>query len=195
MAEPKTQATHASVAKFIAAQPEPRRSECATVAGMMRKATGAEPRMWGSSIVGFGTQTYVYASGRTGDWPLIAFSPRKAALTLYLMLGAGKRAELLARLGKYKMSKGCLYVNKLGDVDSRVLQALITAAAADRKALAPASEAAKKHVAATPAKPRAVAKPAKKAASGRTTAAKPAGKKAAKKSARRKASPRARSAR
>ncbi len=194
MAEPKTQVTAASVAKFIAAQPEPRRSECAAVAEMMRKATKAEPRMWGSSIVGFGTQTYVYASGRTGDWPVIAFSPRKAALTLYLMLGAGNQSELLARLGKYKMSKGCLYVNKLGDVDARVLQALITAAAADRKALVPASEAAKKHVASSPAKPRA-AKPAGKTASGRTTAAKPAGKKAAKKTARRKVARRARPAR
>ncbi len=181
MAEPKTQLTSASVEKFIAAQPEPRRSECRIVADMMRKAVKADPHMWGSSIIGFGTQSYVYASGRTGDWPALAFAPRKAALVLYLSMGGGGvPADLLKRLGKHKMGKGCLYVNKLADVDTKVLQQLIVASANVRRAVVPASKAAKQHVAAATAAKAAGKRPAAKRPAkpdGRQAAARTAAKK------------------
>ena len=81
--------------------------------------------MWGNSLVGFGDIHYKYASGREGDWMLTAFSPRKQNLTLYIMSGFDQHAELLARLGKYKTGKGCLYINRLSDVDQNVLRELI----------------------------------------------------------------------
>ena len=134
MAEAKTKATTLSVDKFIASQkPAERREDCEAIVRMMNSATKAEPVMWGSSIVGFGTSTIRYAGGRTAEWPLLAFSPRKAALTLYLKLGRGGSEALLAKLGKHKQGKGCLYVSKLADVDQGVLKKLIEASAAGAK--------------------------------------------------------------
>jgi len=130
MSEPKTRATKASVAAFLGTiAGAERRRDCREVAAMMRRATGAAPKMWGTAIVGFGSRRLKYASGRELDWPAIAFSPRKGALTLYL--GAmEKRADLLARLGKHRSSKACLSIKRLADVDRKVLEALIARALA-----------------------------------------------------------------
>ena len=134
MAEPKTKPTAVSVEKFVAAvKPEQRREECLEVIRMMKKATRAEPVMWGPSIVGFGKYHYEYASGHSGDSPIVGFSPRKTALTLYIMPGFDKYEALLAKLGKFKTGRACLYLAKLTDVDSRVLQKLIEASVADMK--------------------------------------------------------------
>jgi hypothetical protein len=128
MAEPKTRPTKASVTRFLdGIEDEDRRRDCKTLVRMMKAATGEPPTMWGTAIIGFGSQPLAYASGRTQDWPLIAFSPRKRDLTLYLGAGLGERA-LLAKLGKFKASKACLYVKRLSDVDLGVLEALIAAA-------------------------------------------------------------------
>ena len=125
MAEPKTRQTNASVAEFLGAIPDAeRRRDCKAVAAMMRRASGETPKMWGTGIVGFGTHRLRYASGRELDWPRIAFSPRKGDLTLYL--GAPEaNADLLARLGRHKSSKACLYIKRLADVDPAVLEKLI----------------------------------------------------------------------
>ncbi len=126
MAEAKTQPTKASVAAFLATIPDAeRRRDCKLVAKLMQEATGARPVLWGTSIVGFGTYRYKYASGREGDWPVTAFSPRKNDLTLYIMPGFDDNADLLARLGKHKTGKSCLYLKRLSDVDLAVLQEII----------------------------------------------------------------------
>lgn len=125
-AEPKTQRTKASVAAFIAAvEDETRRKDAKAVDKLMREITGEKPAMWGAAIVGYGEYAYTGASGRSGVWPRIGFSPRKSNLTLYLMLGLGDNAPLLKKLGKHKSGKGCLYINKLSDVDAKVLRELI----------------------------------------------------------------------
>lgn len=126
MAELKTQKTDASVAEFLKSIPdETRRKDCEAVAKMMQKATGAKPRMWGASIVGFGNYHYKYASGREGDWFLAGFSPRKANLTLYIMAGFREYDDLMSRLGKHKTGKSCLYVNTLKDIDMGILEELV----------------------------------------------------------------------
>src|SRR5688572_12210441 len=108
MAEPKTRKTTASVEKFInAIEDGKRRDDCFAVLELMKSITKSEPAMWGSSIVGFGTHHYVYASGKELDWPIAAFSPRKQNLTLYLTPGFEKSPQM-KKLGKYKNSKGCL---------------------------------------------------------------------------------------
>ena len=108
-----------------AIEDERKRADARTVAGIMRDATGDEPRMWGPGIVGFGSYHYKYASGREGDWMLTGFSPRARNLTLYIMSGFREYEDLLARLGKHKTGKSCLYVNKLDDVDLDVLRELV----------------------------------------------------------------------
>jgi hypothetical protein len=129
MAENKTQPTDEPVADFIARIADPqRRADCETVLAMMRRAAGVEPVMWGSSIVGFGHYQYRYASGRTGDWPLIGFSPRKNDLTVYLMPDLGSQEALLAKLGKHKTGVSCLYLKRLSDVDLPTLEALVQGA-------------------------------------------------------------------
>lgn len=135
MAEPKTKVTKKSVAAFIAAIPdEETRRDCRTLVTMMKKVTGAAPKMWGPSIVGFGLWRYVYASGRTGDWPLAAFSPRKQNLTIYCMLeNDDRKAALLDGLGKFKVSKACLYVKRLSDLDRGRLDRLIRASVAEAR--------------------------------------------------------------
>lgn len=126
MAEPKTKRTDASVAAFLEAVEDPRRREDArAVLALMKRITGEEPKMWGASIIGFGSYTYTYASGQTGDWPIAGFSPRKQALTLYVMPGFEKDADILKRLGKHKTGKSCLYLNRLADVDAGVLEELL----------------------------------------------------------------------
>src|SRR5271169_1796841 len=110
MAEPKTQVNDASVADFLNAIPEAQvREDCRAIAGIMQAAAKAEPKMWGGNIVGFGLSRYVYAGGREADWPLIAFSPRKQNITLYIMAGSEEYGELLSKLGRHSRGKGCLY--------------------------------------------------------------------------------------
>ena len=125
-AQNKTRETKLSVTKFLAAQKDPQRvADCLAVHDIMAEVTGVEPRMWGASIVGFGTYHYRYESGREGDMLRTGFSPRKEALTLYIMGGFPRHAALMARLGKYKTGKSCLYIKRLADVDLTVLEALI----------------------------------------------------------------------
>lgn len=125
MAELKTKVTKASVKEFLNQVPEKeRREDCFAIAKMMQEITGEKPKMWGPSIVGFGTYHYKYASGHEGDWPVAAFSPRKNDLTLYIMMGFGNK-ELMEQLGKYKTGKSCLYIKRLADVHLPTLKKLI----------------------------------------------------------------------
>jgi hypothetical protein len=126
MAELKTQKTDDSVEAFLnSVEHEKRRTDSFKVLELMKKVTGAEPKMWGSSIVGFGDYHYKYESGREGDWFLAGFSPRKQNLTLYIMAGFDEYDALMAKLGKYKTGKSCLYINKLEDVDLPTLRQLV----------------------------------------------------------------------
>lgn len=126
MAEHKTRPTHTSVTAFINAIEDPqKRKDARRVASMMRKATGKRAKMWGSSMVGYGSYHYRYASGREGDFMITGFSPRKQALTLYIMPGYGKFDALMKDLGKFKTGKACLYIKRLSDVDENVLENLI----------------------------------------------------------------------
>ena len=127
MAENKTKPTQVSVTDFIDAVPNAQRREDAkTVCAMMERLSGNPPVLWGPSIVGFGSYHYKYDSGREGDAGRIGFSPRSTSLVLYLVDGyEGKEAQL-ARLGKHKIGKSCLYINKLADVDTSVLEEMIT---------------------------------------------------------------------
>ena len=125
--EPKTRPTSASVPDFLARQPEARRADCEAVCAMMQAATGEPPVMWGEAIVGFGRYAYTNSSKKTAEWPIVGFSPRKNDLTLYLMQGFDGHTELLAKLGKHKTSKACLYVKKLADIDAGILRQLIEA--------------------------------------------------------------------
>ena len=126
MAELKTKATAASVARFVAGiKDDRRRREVETVLALMKSATREDPRMWGTSIVGFGDQRYRYASGREGNWFLVGFSPRKQNLTLYLSGGFADAGPLLAELGKHTTGKGCLYLRSLEDVHLPTLERLI----------------------------------------------------------------------
>jgi Domain of unknown function (DU1801) len=126
MAELKTKRTQQSATDFLNAIPEEgKRRDAFAICAMMEAITGDRPAMWGSSIVGFGTYHYVYASGREGDWPVLGFSPRKESLTLYLSSGFKDYAALLEKLGKHKTAKACLYIKKLEDVDLGVLKELL----------------------------------------------------------------------
>jgi len=134
MPENKTKATTLSVSAFINTLTEPaRRSDAKKLVELMQRASGDKPKLWGPSIVGFGSYHYRYDSGREGDMPRISFSPRKAAMVLYGMLNHGEAKTLLAKLGKHTTGKGCLYIKKLADVDSTVLEALIKAAVAHNR--------------------------------------------------------------
>jgi hypothetical protein len=128
MAEPKTKATKASVSQFInAIEDDARRKDCKTLVAMMSKASKAKPVLWGSAIVGFGDHEYFGASGKPTKWFKVGFSPRKQALSLYLM--GGKDAKLLAKLGGHasatEMTSGCLYIKRLDDIHRPTLQKLI----------------------------------------------------------------------
>lgn len=126
MGEPKTRASDASVAAFLARQPDARRADCEAVCAMMQAATGEPATMWGGSIVGFGKYAYV-SSGKTSEWPLVGFSPRKNELVLYLTTGFDAAGPLLDKLGKHKTSKACLYLKRMADVDAKVLRKLVDA--------------------------------------------------------------------
>lgn len=129
MAENKTQATRESVTKFLdGIADQANRQDSFVLYGMMQRATKNQPRMWGESIVGFGEYHYVGKSGREGDWFLAGFSPRKQALTLYMLGGWEQHGELLAKLGKHSLGKGCLYIKRLADVDTAILNKLIVQA-------------------------------------------------------------------
>jgi len=122
----KTKQTERSVAAFLATiKDDDRRRDCRSILAIMKKITRAEPKMWGTSIVGFGAYHYVYASGQEGDWPVTAFSPRKQALTIYIMPGFDRYPALMRKLGKFKTGKSCLYLKSLADVDLPTLKMLI----------------------------------------------------------------------
>ncbi|HEY2170021.1 MAG TPA: DUF1801 domain-containing protein [Candidatus Angelobacter sp.] len=133
MADNKTKPTKISVVAFIDAIADPgQRSDAKALVKLMQKAAGEKPTMWGPSIIGFGSHHYVYDSGREGDMPLIAFSPRKAATVLYGMTGFDGSEAFMAKLGKHTTGKGCLYIKKLADVDQKVLEAMAAKAVARR---------------------------------------------------------------
>lgn len=125
MSELKTRPTSASVSEFLAQQTNERRADCEAVLQMMEAATGERAEMWGAAIVGFGRYAYTNSSKKTNEWPIIGFSPRKNDLTLYITPGFDGFSELMAKLGKHKLSKACLYLKKLADVDAKVLRKLI----------------------------------------------------------------------
>ena len=124
MGEPKTRPTTASVADFLALLPEPRRADCDAIMAMMQAATGEPAVMWGS-IVGYGRNANTRSDGKLDEWPLAGFSPRKQALTVYLVPGFDRDAARMARLGKHSTSKACLYIKRLSDVDVGVLKKMI----------------------------------------------------------------------
>ena len=126
MADNKTKMTDESVLAFLnKIEDDTRKQDCLTVMELMQEVTGEDARMWGTSIVGFGSYHYRYESGREGDSTLVGFSPRKQNLTLYIMAGFDEYDGLRDKLGKIKMGKGCLYINKLADVDLQVLRELV----------------------------------------------------------------------
>lgn len=130
--EPKTRPTEDSVLEFLhAVEPARRRAQGLELLAIFSEETGAEPRLWGPSIVGFGHLRYTYPTGHSGEMSRVGFSPRKAALTLYGLTLYGSNADLLEKLGKHRVGKGCLYVNKLEDVDLDVLRQLIRRGWAD----------------------------------------------------------------
>lgn len=137
-AEQKTRPTAASVAEFIAAVEDPkRRADAEAACALLAEATGEPATMWGPSIVGFGAYHYRYASGHEGDAPLVGFSPRKGNLVFYLSGCEERWDAFLARLGRHKAGKGCVYVNRLADVDAAVLKEMAAASAASLKARYP----------------------------------------------------------
>lgn len=127
MAELKTKVNNASVEKFLkTVKDEQKRLDSFKILDMMKKITKEEPKMWGPSIVGFGKYHYKYESGLEGDWFLTGFSPRKQNLTLYIMSGFKRYNELMKKLGKHKTGSSCLYINKLENIDMKVLKELIS---------------------------------------------------------------------
>jgi hypothetical protein len=132
MSENKTRPTTQTAADFIAAVDHPtRRADAVVMDAMFQDITGWKPRMWGPSMVGYGSYHYTYDSGRSGDFLATGFSPRKANMSIYIMPGYADFSDILARLGKHKIGKSCLYVNKLADIDLNVLQDLVRAGLED----------------------------------------------------------------
>ncbi|RYD55908.1 MAG: DUF1801 domain-containing protein [Sphingomonadales bacterium] len=126
MAATKTRPTEITSADFIAAVPDPvRRCDAEALSAVLERLSGEKPRMWGPSIIGFGSYRYTYDSGHSGEACRIGFSPRKTELVLYVLGGEADQSETLARLGKHRTGKGCLYIKKLADVDLGVLEELI----------------------------------------------------------------------
>ena len=127
MAELKTKLNDGDVNAFLnSVKDEKRKADSFKILQLMKDLSDEDAKMWGGSIVGFGSYHYVYSSGRTGDWPLVGFSPRKQALTLYIMTGFKRYEELMEKLGKFKTGKSCLYIKKLEDVNEDVLKELIS---------------------------------------------------------------------
>ena len=138
MAELKTKATDASVEAFLhGVESEKKREDAFAILALMAEVTGEPPKLWGSSIIGFGSYHYKYASGHEGDACLTGFSPRKQNLVLYILAGFDQYDALLAKLGKYKTGKSCLYINKLADVDQTVLRELVSQSVAHMRATNP----------------------------------------------------------
>lgn len=138
MAENKTKENDASVQEFLEkVEPEKKKDDALAILELMQEVTGAEPKMWGASIVGFGSYHYKYESGREGDFCRMAFSPRKRNISLYVMDGLHNYEDLLDSLGKHKIGKSCLYINKLADVDQDVLRELLERSIANMKELYP----------------------------------------------------------
>lgn len=126
MADIQTKVNDASVEEFLSnVEDEQKRKDSLEIVKMMKKVTKKKPKMWGPAIIGFGSQHYKYESGREGDMPQVAFSPRKQNITLYIGIGDDSANPLLKKLGKYTTGKVCLYIKKLADVDRSVLQKLI----------------------------------------------------------------------
>lgn len=126
MAELKTKKTDASVAAFLdSIEYVKKRLDCYAIVNLMRSVTGYEPKMWGESIVGFGSYHYKYASGHEGDSALVGFAPRKNNITIYIMPGFERYPELMSKLGKFKTGKSCLYIKSMNDVDPLVLRELV----------------------------------------------------------------------
>ena len=141
MAELKTRPTAADVDAFIAAIADPaRRADAQALLTLLGRASGCVPRLWGSSIVGFGSYHYRYDSGREGDAAMIGFSPRKANLVVYVADGFPRHATLMARLGRYKTGKSCLYLRRLADVDAAVLEELAAESVALMRATYPTTD-------------------------------------------------------
>ncbi|MCB9787700.1 MAG: DUF1801 domain-containing protein [Deltaproteobacteria bacterium] len=135
MAENKTQPTAVAAEDFLAGVEDPaKREDCRALVRLMQDVTGEPPVMWGASIVGFGKYHYRYESGREGDFLLVGFSPRAKELSLYIMAGFERHAELMARLGKFRTGKACLYVKRLSDIDMGVLEELVRASVAHTRA-------------------------------------------------------------
>jgi hypothetical protein len=139
MAKNKTTETENNVDDFISAfvEDETKRKDSFELIKIMREVTGFEPKIWGTSIIGFGSYHYKYDSGHEGDAPLAAFSPRKAAISLYVYSPSDEKEELLSKLGKHKASKGCLYVKKLADIDVEILKKMILFSIENTKKLYP----------------------------------------------------------
>ena len=137
MGELKTKLTQNSVEEFLnSIEDEQTRNDCRAIAGIMEKATKAKPRMWGPSIVGFGSFVYKYADGREMDWMLIAFSPRKKNITLYIYGDFPGYDDLMARLGTYKCGKSCLYIKRLSDIHLPTLKKLVQESVRTKRATA-----------------------------------------------------------
>jgi len=128
MAKNKTTETNESTTDFINTfvEDETKKKDAFELIKIMQEVTHFEPKMWGPSIIGFGSYHYKYASGHEGDAPLVGFSPRKAAISLYINVPTENRDELLSKLGKHKASKGCIYVKKIADIDIEVLKNMIS---------------------------------------------------------------------
>jgi len=140
MAQNKTKPNNASVQKYLhAIKDENRRRDCIAISRLMARVTKHKPRMWGPSIVGFGSFHYKYASGHEGDSGLTGFSSRKGAISVYLVISGRRQDKLLARLGRHKMAKSCLYLRKLSDVDVRILERLVADSVAEVKRRYPGS--------------------------------------------------------
>jgi len=138
MAKNKTFETESSVTDFInSVADEAKRADSFSLVEIMEQQTGFPAKMWGSAIIGFGSCHYKYESGREGDMPLAGFSPRKAAITLYLTQDPQKKEELLQKLGKHKGGKGCIYIQKLSDINVDVLKEMIVNAVDHAKTLYP----------------------------------------------------------
>lgn len=133
----KTIATPQPVSDFIDKLDDKKKADALELLELMKEQTGFEPVMWGSSIIGFGSYHYKYESGREGDMPLAGFSPRAKAISLYLCSDFKEKEPLLEKLGKHKASKGCVYINKLADVDTKVLRKLIDASTKATKKMYP----------------------------------------------------------
>jgi hypothetical protein len=134
MAENKTRPTRASVSEYIASRAsEEQRADCRKLIAMLKKVTGQRPKMWGPSIVGFGSYRYTYASGRSGEMALTGFAIRGRELVVYLLAESKEQKALRARLGRHKMGKSCLYFKRLADLDPTVLEKLVANSVADVK--------------------------------------------------------------